>query len=182
MNTLLRAPSRPLAYSRLRSIEERFGILAFALLLLFALAQPLLAHGFKLGDLEIGHPWSRETPDGAKVAAGYLKIKNNGTTADRLVSVTSPIAGKAEIHEMSVNAEGVMIMRPVDGGIEIQPGAEVELKPGSFHIMFVGLKQPTKEGVKFPGTLTFEKAGTVDVEFAVDAKAGNEADHSAHGG
>jgi copper(I)-binding protein len=95
--------------------------------------------------------------------------------------VTSPIAGKAEIHEMSVNAEGVMTMRPVDGGIEIQPGAEVELKPGSFHIMFMQLKQPTEEGVKFPGTLTFEKAGTVDVEFAVDAKAG-EPDHSKHGG
>jgi copper(I)-binding protein len=95
--------------------------------------------------------------------------------------VTSPIAAKAESHQMSVNAEGVMTMRPVEGGIEIPAGSEVELKPGSFHIMFMELNQPTKEGVKFPGTLTFEKAGTVDVEFAVDAKAG-EPDHSAHGG
>ena len=164
---------------RVRSIEERIGIAVFALMLLFALSRPLWAHEFKLGDLEIEHPWSRETPDGAKVATGYLVVNNHGTSADRLVSITSPVAGKAEVHEMAVNSEGVMTMRPVEGGIEIPTGGEVALKPGAFHIMFMDLKQPPKAGVKFPGTLTFEKAGTVDVEFAVEAKGG-ETDHSKH--
>ena len=143
-------------------------------------AQAASAHEFKLGDLTIGHPWSRATLPGAKVAAGYLTIKNAGSTADRLVSVTSDIAGKGEVHEMTVK-DGVMTMRPLDGGVEIPGGGEVKLEPGSYHIMFMELKAPAVEGVKFPGTLTFEKAGTVKVEFAVE-KAGGEADHSTHGG
>jgi periplasmic copper chaperone A len=163
-----------------RPIEQRIGLLSFALILLVALASPLWAHGYKLGDLEIGHPWSRETPDGANVAAGYLVIKNNGTTDDRLIAVSAGISGKGEIHEMSINADGVMTMREVKE-IVIPAGGEVALKPGSFHLMFVGLKAPAVKDQKFPGTLTFEKAGKIDVEFKVEAKAG-EMDHSAHGG
>ncbi|MEQ1950231.1 copper chaperone PCu(A)C [Mesorhizobium sp. CN2-181] len=178
MQIFSRAPAHAIAH-RFRSLDERAGLLGFILMLLMAFAQPLWAHEFKLGDLEIGHPWSREIPDGAKVAAGYMVIKNHGTTADRLVSIVSPIAGKAEVHEMSVNSEGVMTMRPVEAGIEIPAGGEVALKPGAFHIMFMDLKQMPKAGVKFPGTLTFEKAGAVEVEFAVEPKAG-EADHSKH--
>ncbi len=162
-----------------RSIE-RIGFLTLALILLINLVQPLWAHGYKLGDLEIGHPWSRETPDGANVAAGYLVIKNNGTTEDRLIAVSSGISEKGEIHEMSVNADGVMTMREVKE-IVIPAGGEVALKPGGFHLMFAGLKAPAVKDQRFPGTLTFEKAGKIDVEFKVDAKAG-EADHSAHGG
>ena len=131
---------------------------------------PPPAHEFKLGDLEIKHPWSRATLPGAKVATGYLIVKNNGATPDRLVSITAEIAGKAEIHEMSVT-DGVMSMRPLKDGIEIPANGEVKLEPGSYHIMFMDLKAPAVEGVKFKGTLTFEKAGTVAVEFAVD-KAG----------
>lgn len=167
--------------SRFPSFEERFGIVAFTILLLFAMSHAALAHEFKVGDVEIIHPWSRATHDGAKVAAGYLKLKNDSAEPDRLVSATGEIAGKTEIHEMSVDAAGVMIMRPVPGGLEIPAGGEVELKPGSFHIMFMDLKQGAKEGVKFKGTLTFEKAGTVEVEFAVD-KMGGETDQHSHGG
>lgn len=173
------AHTMTIAVTRFRSIEERIGILGFTLMLLLVLSRPLWAHEFKLGHLEIDHPWSREIPAGAKVAAGYMIIKNRGTAADRLVSVSSPISGKAEVHEMSLTADGVMTMRPVSGGIEIPAGGEVALKPGAFHIMFMELKEPPKAGEKFPGTLTFEKAGTVDVEFAVEAKGG-EADHSQH--
>ncbi len=182
MTTHLRALAQTgtIALARFRSVEERIGIFGFTLMLLLVLSRPLWAHEFKLGDLEIDHPWSRETPAGAKVASGYMIIKNNGATADRLVSVSSSIAGRAEVHEMSVNADGVMTMRPVSGGVEIPAGGEVALKPGAFHIMFMELKEPPKAGVKFPGTLTFEKAGTVGVEFAVEAKGGGEADHSQH--
>lgn len=170
---------------RFRSVEERLGIVTFTLLILGALSHPLWAHEFKAGDLEIVHPWSRATPQGAKVAAGYLTVKNQGSSADRLVGITAEIAGKAEIHEMSVDAAGVMSMRPVAGGVEIPAGGEVALKPGSFHIMFMDLKDRPKEGVKFKGTLTFEKAGTVAVEFAVDKMGdsmGEGGTHDGHGG
>jgi periplasmic copper chaperone A len=127
------------------------------------------AQEFKAGSLEIDQPWSRATPKGAKVAAGYLTIKNTGTDPDRLVSVTSPAAGKSEIHEMSME-KGVMKMRPVPGGVEIKPGETVELKPGSsFHIMMTGLKSPIERGKPFKASLTFEKAGPVEVEFTVVA-------------
>jgi copper(I)-binding protein len=127
-----------------------------------------VAQEFKAGPLEIDQPWSRATPKGAKVAAGYLSIKNTGTDPDRLVSVTSPVAGKSEIHQMSME-KGVMKMRPVPGGIEIKPGETVELKPGSFHVMMMGLKNPIERGKPFKASLTFEKAGPVEVEFTVVA-------------
>lgn len=169
--------------SRFRSFEERLGVIAFALALLFATSQTLLAHGFKIGDIEIDHPWSRATPEGAKVAAGYLVIGNEGSTPDRLLSVTGEIAGKSEIHEMAVDASGVMTMRPLADGVEIPAGGEVRLEPGSFHIMFMDLKQGAREGERFKGTLTFEKAGTVAVEFAVEAMGGGGGqDHTTHGG
>ncbi|WP_269931876.1 copper chaperone PCu(A)C [Aminobacter sp. HY435] len=176
MSFFTRALSRPL----FRSLEERVSVALFALLLLFASTHQLLAHGFKLGDLEIGHPWSRATPAGAKVAAGYLVVKNTGSQPDRLVSIQSDVSEKAEIHEMAVDAAGVMKMRQIGEGVEIPAGGEVAFKPGSYHIMFVGLKAPVKEGEKFAGTLTFEKAGAVTVEFAVDAMGGQTQDHSGH--
>jgi copper(I)-binding protein len=136
--------------------------------ILAILANGASAHEYKVGSLDIKHPWSRATPKGATVAAGYLAIVNNGTTADRLVSVSSPAAGKSEIHEMSMD-NGVMKMRPLPNGVEIKPGATVELKPSSDHVMFVGVKQPFEKGARVKGTLTFEKAGPVEVEFLVEA-------------
>ncbi|GAA4134931.1 copper chaperone PCu(A)C [Aminobacter aganoensis] len=176
-----RVASNTYPLSRFRSIEERLGILAFTTMLLFAMTQGLFAHEFKAGEIEIVHPWSRATPDGAKVAAGYITLKNGGTEPDRLISATGEIAGKTEIHEMAVDANGVMTMRPVEGGVEIRAGETVELKPGAFHIMFMNLKQGAKQGEKFKGTLTFEKAGTVDVEFDVQA-IGGATEHNGHGG
>lgn len=171
---------RALAHPFFRSFEERLGIIVFAAMLMFASTQALLAHGFKVGDLEIGHPWSRATPAGAKVAAGYLTVKNTGAEADRLVSIQSDVSEKAEIHEMAVDAKGVMTMRQITEGVEIPAGGEVALKPGAYHIMFMGLKAPVKEGEKFSGTLTFEKAGTVTVEFQADKMGGQSQDHSGH--
>ena len=140
-----------------------------------------LAHDFKAGPLKIGHPWSRATPAGAKVGGGYLSIENTGTVADRLVSVSVPFAARSEIHEMAVK-DGIMTMRPLDQGIELPAGKKVEFKPGGYHIMFMELKQQLKQGEMMKGTLTFEKAGTVDVEFKVDAIAakGSEGEHKGH--
>ncbi|MGD9914519.1 MAG: copper chaperone PCu(A)C [Rhizobiaceae bacterium] len=141
----------------------------------------LSAHDFKVGDIQIDHPWSRATPPNARVAAGYLTLKNGGSEADRLIAVSSDIGGKAEIHQMLVGDDGVMTMRPVTDGVEVPAGGEVELKPGSFHIMFLQLKQGVKEGDSFKGTLTFSKSGSVDVEFDVQAM-GSDAGHEGHGG
>jgi copper(I)-binding protein len=130
------------------------------------------ARDFRVGSLDIAGPWSRATPKGAAVAAGYMKITNTGTTSDRLIGGSSEVAPKLEVHEMSMD-NGVMKMRPVKGGIEIKPGESVELKPGSFHVMFVGLKKPLKEGDRIKATLVFDKAGPVDVEFDVSGMGGS---------
>ena len=152
---------------------------AIAGLALLGAIPAAIAHEFKVGDIKIVHPWSRATPPGAKVAAGYATITNNGAAADKLVAVTGEIGDKGEIHQMAVDANGVMTMRPVEGGIEIPAGAPVELKPGAFHIMFKDLKRLPKEGEKFKGTMTFEKAGEVAVEYSVD-KMGGEKAHADH--
>ena len=124
------------------------------------------ARDYKAGALDIADPWSRATPKGASVAAGYMKITNTGTAPDRFISGSSDVASKFEVHEMTME-NGVAKMRPVKGGLEIKPGQTVELKPGSFHIMFVGLKKPLAAGDHINAKLMFEKAGTLDVEFDV---------------
>lgn len=163
-----------------RPFAGRVGVAGLASMLLLVPGQPLLAHDFRVADIEIAHPWSRATPEGAKVAAGYAVIRNHGSTADRLVAATAEIAGRAEIHEMTIDADGVMTMRPLGGGLEIPPGGEAELKPGSLHIMFLDLQRGARQGERFKGTLTFEHAGSVGVEYVVEA-FGGEAEHDGHG-
>lgn len=141
--------------------------LALAALALTLASTAALAHDYKAGPLKIDHPWSRATPAGAKVGGGYLSIENTGAAPDRLLSVSAPFAGRGEIHEMAVS-NGVMTMRELPKGLEIAPGAKVELKPGGYHIMFQELKQPLKQDERLKATLTFEKAGSVEVEFKVE--------------
>lgn len=167
-------------------MNKSLSLLAAGLLLAGSAAfAPVFAHDFKVGPLKIGHPWSRATPPGAKVGGGYISVENTGSAPDRLVAVSVPFAERGEIHEMSVK-DGIMTMRPLDNGVEIPAGAKVELKPGGLHLMFMGLKEPLKQGEKVKGTLTFEKAGKVDVEFVVDAigaaQSGGQAKdpHKAH--
>ncbi|MDI4655282.1 copper chaperone PCu(A)C [Xanthobacter autotrophicus] len=167
-----RTPYRPYG-------EEILAASVFAVLVLVLSVQSLMAHEFKVGAIEIDHPWSRATPGGATVGAGYFTLKNTGAAPDRLVSATSDVAERVEIHEMAV-ANGVMTMRPLSDGIAIPAGGSVAFKPGSYHIMFFGLKQPLKQGAVIDGTLTFEKAGSVAVKYNVDAIAagGSGPDHS----
>ncbi len=130
------------------------------------IAVPACADDYKLGTLQIAGPWTRATPKGSPVGGGYLKITNTGTAPDRLLAGTSNVADRFEIHEMSMDG-GVMKMRPLAGGIEIKPGETVELKPGGLHVMFVGLKKQLQQGERVKGTLLFEKAGKVDIEYQV---------------
>ena len=123
---------------------------------------------FKVGPLTVENPWSRATPGGAKVAVGYLTIKNDGATADRLISATAAIAGSTEIHLMSMD-NGVMKMRPMADGVSIPANASVNFEPNSYHLMFMELTKPLEKGEQFPATLTFDHAGKVDVMFDVEA-------------
>jgi len=156
--------------------------LAILLALCAMLIAPAVAHEYTVGSLHIGHPWSRATPKGAAIGAGYLKITNNGTAPDRLLGGSSEAAKSFELHVMSME-KGVMKMRPVEGGIEIKPGETVEFKPESYHVMFVGLKEPLVQGHRVKATLDFAKAGKVAVEFVVEsigARQGND-DHAMPG-
>ena len=121
---------------------------------------------YTVGDLTLSDPYLRATPDGAKVAGGFIKITNNAHHADRLVSVALEAAGMTQIHEMKMEGS-VMKMAELPGGLDIGPHQTVVLEPGKFHLMLVDLKGPLKEGDKVKGSLTFEKAGKVDVEFIV---------------
>ena len=142
----------------------RFLFLSLALALVSAAA---FAADAQLKSLDIRQAFSRATPPGAKAAAVFMTIENKGKDSDRLVSVSSPAAGIVEIHEMKM-AGGMMQMREVNG-LEIGPGAAIELKPGGYHIMLMDLKQPLKQGDSVPVTLKFEKAGSVEVKAAIEA-------------
>ncbi len=159
----------------------RFPLRCCALLALLAVTAPAFSHDYTVGTLKIGHPWSRATPGGAKVGGGYMSITNTGTVADRLIGGSAAIAKTFELHEMKMEGD-VMKMRALDKGLEIKPGETVELKPGGFHVMFLDLKQPLRQGETIKGQLVFEKAGTVDVEFKIEARgAGGSHDHGAQG-
>jgi copper(I)-binding protein len=139
---------------------------------------------YKLGSLQISQPWSRATPKGASVAGAYFKITNNGTVPDRLVGGSSPIAGRFEVHEMTMD-NGIMKMRLLKDGLEIKPGQSIELRPGSHHVMLLDLKKPVQKGDPVKGTLTFEKAGSIEVEYNVvgvgETPGGSAAAPSDHG-
>jgi periplasmic copper chaperone A len=157
--------------------------LTAALIAVAAMTATALAHDYRVGDLKIDHPWSRVTPEGAKAAGGFMTITNTGTLPDKLIGGTFVAAATFEVHEMSMT-DGVMKMRQLDKGLEIKPGATVELKPGSFHVMLIGLKQPMKEGEKIKGTLVFERAGTIEVDYKIEpmgTRASGGADHDHHG-
>lgn len=152
----------------------------FALVLLTA-STPAIAQHASAGDIQIRDAWSRATPGGATVGAGYMTIKNDGITPDRLISASSTAAGKVEIHEMAHTA-GVMTMRQVSGGLLIDIGNGVQLAPGGYHLMLIDLKAPLRQGDKIPVTMMFQRAGAVDVMLEVRGLSGQPAPagHSGH--
>ena len=134
---------------------------------------------YKVGGLQIREPWARATPKGAEVAAGYMTIVNAGTQADRLIGGSTVVAGRFEIHEMAIK-EGVMQMRPVASGLEIRPGMTVELKPGGLHAMWLDLRRPLAAGERVRGSLVFERAGKVEIEYQIQPIGGAPQGHSGH--
>ena len=124
--------------------------------------------------ITVSHPWLRATPRTAPVAGGYATITNHGSAPDTLVSASLPIAKDGQIHSMTMN-NGIMEMRRLDDGLVIAPGATVTLRPGGDHLMFINPTAQLKEGESMKGSLTFKKAGTVPVTFAVGGMAARSA-------
>jgi len=125
------------------------------------------AHDYRVGSLRIDHPWATETPQGAKVGVGYMKIINEGSQADRLIAITSPVSHKVAVHA-SVKEGDIVKMRLLDKGLQIKPGETVELAPEGTHVMFEGLSAPLVAGARAKATFMFEKAGSIDVDFTVE--------------
>jgi copper(I)-binding protein len=144
-----------------------FSKFAFAAILI-AIAAPAFAQATTTAPIAVEQPWARATPAGAMTGAVYMTLDNKSASADRLTGASSDVADKLQIHEMTV-VNGVMQMRQLADGLPIPAGGSVVLKPGSYHVMLIGLKQPLTPGETFPLTLTFAKAGNISVTVAVQA-------------
>jgi copper(I)-binding protein len=142
----------------------------FWLMVLAAAALPAWAQ------VSAEHPWTRATPPGAKVGAGFMQLKNAGA-ADRVVGASSPVAGRVEMH-ITVREGDVMKMREVKG-FDVPAGGSFELKPGGAHLMLMELKRPIKKGERVPLTLKLEKGGELKVELVAE-EAGARAPAGAH--
>lgn len=143
-------------------------------LLMAALLLPAVfahAHEYKTGSLLIEHPWSMQLPPNAPSVAAYFIIDNQGTSADRLFSADTPIAGQAQLHQ-HVQVDGLMKMRQVQS-FEVPAGAKVSFSPMAYHVMLLDLKDRSQlvEGQRFPLILHFEKAGDVQVQVVVQKQA-----------
>ena len=142
-------------------------ILAIAGVAALAAAGGASAHDYQLKMLHIDHPFARATPPGARSGGVFLSVENKGDSADRLLRVSTPVAGTAELHQMVLDG-GVMRMRAI-AGLDVKPGARVVLQPGGYHVMLTDLKRPLHAGDSFPLTLGFEKAGSIEVNVMVES-------------
>lgn len=141
---------------------------------------PIVAEPYRAGAITVSAAWARETAPAQKAGGGFMTIDNAGNRPDRLLSAMSGVADKVEIHTVSIDG-GVMRMRPVTGGLAIPARGKVELRPGSFHIMFMGLKAPLRRGESVPVTLRFARAGTVAARLVVQPIGAMGPDGGHHG-
>lgn len=135
--------------------------LVLTLFIANVMATSAYAHDYKVGSIEIVHPWARASAGAAKSGVAFMMIRNAGATPDRLISISSPIAKKVHLHT-TVMENDIMKMRSVDA-VDIPAGGMAELKPGGLHVMFMGLNAPFVEGEMFPLTLMFEAAGALEI-------------------
>lgn len=124
------------------------------------------AHDITFASFTIEHPWARASAGPARNSAAFMTIRNSGG-ADRLLAAAGDVAGRIELHSHLMEGD-VMKMRRAEA-VEVPAEGAARLQPGAIHIMLIGLREPLKEGDRFPLTLTFEKAGDVTVEVAVEA-------------
>lgn len=119
-----------------------------------------------VGSIEIVDPWARSAAMEGGNSAIYMTLRNTSATADRLVSVNGDVASAIEVHETKMD-NGVMAMQPVEGGLEVPANGSVELKPGSYHVMLIGLVKPLKAGDTVTVKLNFESGNSVDLSVTV---------------
>ncbi|GAB6052315.1 hypothetical protein JCM17960_11350 [Magnetospira thiophila] len=122
------------------------------------------AETVKLGDLTIQDSWARASAGMARAGAAFMDIHNAGAE-DKLIAAAADVSKVTELHT-HIMADGIMRMRQVPD-IPVPANGMVSLKPGSFHVMFMGLHAPLEEGQTFPVTLTFEKAGSTTIQVTV---------------
>ena len=155
--------SRP---ARSTNVPRLIGGAILAVALLLIVAGAATAHEFSSKGITITHPWARATPGGVTVGGAYFEVKAAAGQGDRLVGARSAVAGSMEVHNHIIE-NGVAKMRRVDA-LHIKGGQSVVLKPGGYHVMLLDLKQPLKEGDLLKFTLSFEKAGDIEVEATVE--------------
>ncbi|MEP4545721.1 MAG: copper chaperone PCu(A)C [Saccharospirillum sp.] len=126
-----------------------------------------LAHDYSLGTLSIDHPWARATAPGAPVGGGFMSIRNTGDEPDRLIGAATDFATEVQIHESSM-ADGMMRMQHLPNGVSVPEGGHLVLRPGSYHLMFIGLQRRLVEGERETVTLEFEQAGDIEVELTIE--------------
>jgi hypothetical protein len=172
-------------------MRSLFKLVVFAALL--AGTPAAFAQGNETSTIAVEQPWARATPAGALTGAAYMTLENKTNAADHLTGVSSNVAAQVQIHEMAV-VDGVMQMRQVAEGLPIPAGGSVILKPGSYHVMLIGLKRPLVAGETFPLTLTFANAENISITVPVQAMGamrgntddtghmGGSRDNQSHGG
>lgn len=143
--------------------------------LLSFIAGSVFAHDYHQGSIQIDHPWSREAPPTATVIAGFFQLKNTASSDDFLLSASTPIAERVEIHTHEM-ADGMMQMKKIDA-VRVGSMQSVMFEPGSYHLMIFNPSKSYKKGERFPMTLTFKKAGSIEVEMAIE-EAGHVHTHA----
>jgi len=138
-------------------------------------AHPAAAHGYGAGDLQVRHPWTRATPPGADVAAGYLEIRNSSLQPDRVVGASTPAAKRVELHVLARDGD-ILRMREVKS-FEVPARQRFTLRPGGAHLMIVGLEKPLAMGERLPLTLRFERAGEIRIELEVQPGGSRKPHH-----
>lgn len=123
--------------------------------------------------------WARPTMPAQKASAAYLSIHNSGPGADRLLSISTPVAASASVHSTST-AGGVMRMRAVRS-LPVAAGRHIRMKPGGLHVMLTGMRAPLRAGQKLPLTLRFERAGLVRATINVQTSGNSTDRHGQHG-
>ena len=129
---------------------------------------PQSAPAVTRGSIEIHRPWARQAVETPERAGGFVTLVNKGTEPDRLVAASSPAAGKIEIHAIKVLGADIG-MRPRADGLALPAGVTLTLQPRGYHLLLIDLGAPLVAGARLAVTLVFEKAGSIDVEFAVEA-------------
>ena len=139
-------------------------------------ATSVFAHDYTVGDINIDHPWSRATVTGIPNGVAYFVLENKGDNDDRLLSASSPVADRVELHTHLKEGE-VVRMRQVEA-VDLPAGQTVALEPGGLHVMLMGLKEPLEQDKSFPLTLEFEDAGSITVDVNIDLMGSSKGGHS----